>query len=438
MGISAAMTPKERKQILKGLLEQGAVEHRQGKRGTILHLPNGGTFNVPVGTSDHKARLAMRAEVKRAGLHWPLDPPEKKEKNMPIIARNEQGEIVPPAVTAGYENGLPLRSTWEAVRPILEEYDGKEFWTDDVLPRVADMSGYRGSGGARRLQHMLWFGGFRVIDAKPNRNGFSYRWNRPEGAQWPTAFGVAPSERGFGKQDSKPEYVEQEPEAEVSAKPSPAMFAGKQGTPTPAPAAEQEEAVFREVTGADEDTELALAEEYERRALKAERDRDIAKAALEAEKRAHAETRRSLMVKNASQETVINQRDAEIVRLRSLLQERAAEIREGAADSSVLQRAHKAEQMNAALQDDVADLTRRLRGAEDNLNREVDEKRAYKEVADTWQARALRAEGKPAVGEHPESGWWPLEPQKGQTIEETMNGAKLFGLEVRVQARRRA
>lgn len=62
--------------------------------------------------------------------------------------------------------------------------DKKTFWTAEVADQLNDFVGFRsnwkerGSGGiaVQRCQGILDWLGYRVVEARPNRNGFIYRW----------------------------------------------------------------------------------------------------------------------------------------------------------------------------------------------------------------------------------------------------------------------
>lgn len=440
MSQSAAMTTKDRKDILNGLVDQGAEVVREGPRGVILNLPNGARFTVPKGTGDTKARLAMRSQIRRAGLHWPLDPPEtaKKETTMSATDTTErpllEHQRVPGTVEAYRSSPTrrPREQTYRQVEHLLRDFAARgPFWTDAFVAeaRAEGIPGYANTAGMGQGQIILDFAGFRVVESKPNRGGYSYRWARDERQPWPTEF-AAVAGMALTRQQEAASNV-----TPITAKPAPPAH---RLTPiVPAVAEEPEQSLAEEALADpnveivdasapdDDDAALDLAQEYEQRALRAERARDAVQAQLETERRNHAETRRNLMVRLANQESKTNDEKREVARLRSLLEEErllATERAESAGDagpSSTLARLHQANERQAELERDLAAADARV----------LEIERGYQEIA--------MAAARDAAPSRVENEWWPLEPASGQTFDQLIEGAPMFGLEVRLQARRK-
>lgn len=413
MGISSAMTPKDRKVIHAGLLDQGAVVVREGKRGTLYKMPNDQRWMLPFGTGDHKARLAMRAEVRRLGLHWPLDPPERKKETTTMTSTMTEArpELRPASVDP---NAMATEATYRVLEPTLRKWAQREFWTNELSKEVTEtVPGYRSSATGQRVTRMLWFAGFRPFESKPMTGGTAYRWRRDPALPWPTEFAPPMPRPGLGR---------------VTASTSVDGTTVSVGTDEVEPAAEQAEvatitkskvvpadAELRELTLADmpqreeqpseQDVELTLAVEMEQRAIKAERERDGLRVSLDREMKAHNATRRDLLVRIANWEQKHETATKEIERLRSLLQERELAAKELTPAPRVAD--------DGPLRDTIAELERQL--AEQT------------KVAEHWHHRAVDAG---------DEGWWPLEAGE-QTVSQLIQGASGFGLEVRVQARRK-
>lgn len=424
MGISSAMTPKERKQIHNGLLEQGCTVVRDGKRGTLYVVPSGARWMLPFGTSDNKARLAMRAEIKRLGLHWPLDTGDtpKKEKE-PMTAQTLERPLLDhkkiPAQAENYKKSgkKPREELYRANEPVLRGFADRTFWTDEYTEaaRAAGMTGFGRPGtptSAGNGTSTIWldFAGFKVIEAKPNRGGTSYRWARDEREPWPNSDDLfAPKVTGAAKmrQDgllvTPTKHDADVVEADLAASSEPIVHLAPE--PEAVPQGDK----------TDEDIELDLAVEMEQRAERAERALEVAKREFRADLQGFEESRRTLLRRIAEMEGMLNQRDTLIARTTSERDEARHLLAESATFATVDEAA------NAALV------------ARDNLITEMGEQIEF------WKQRAAdatAASGAVQQATPGDDGWWPLEGGN-QTVSQLIDGAESFGLEVRIQARRK-
>lgn len=147
--------------------------------------------------SDGNAATIKRNEVRRAGLRWPGDDgisakhlrkagapgmttnrTETPMSDSRTIIDRKPGEhlVTPPGVLT---QPKPSRRTVETFRPVLDLLP-EVFWTDAAANaiRILGIGGYAKGTDGNRIQLMLdWFG-YRVIQTKPNRNGLSYQWAR--------------------------------------------------------------------------------------------------------------------------------------------------------------------------------------------------------------------------------------------------------------------
>lgn len=70
----AGMRRKELRTVVDGLVKQGC-EVRDNNGTIVIYLPDGvSRITLHTTSSDRMARMAARADVRRGGLHWPLDP----------------------------------------------------------------------------------------------------------------------------------------------------------------------------------------------------------------------------------------------------------------------------------------------------------------------------------------------------------------------------
>lgn len=159
-----------------------------------VYFPDGEGSTVLHGTvADRMAVTLKRTEIRRAGLTWPFDD-KAATKRLHKQRRQEQGtmstettpkpsrEELNPLGHVRFPPGArefpaPLE---RSVQPVLDVLKGVQapFWTDQALSALLarGVPGYKGNAGMQRLQGMLDWLGYRVVETKRNRNGYSYRW----------------------------------------------------------------------------------------------------------------------------------------------------------------------------------------------------------------------------------------------------------------------
>lgn len=78
--MSAALSRKEIKALLRSLERQGCtlVPTTNGVR--VLFPDGVGTTALHFSYSDHRSYMNSRADIRRAGLHWPFDGPTPKKR----------------------------------------------------------------------------------------------------------------------------------------------------------------------------------------------------------------------------------------------------------------------------------------------------------------------------------------------------------------------
>lgn len=196
----------ETAELIGHLQAQGArVEGRAfrstaGKPTTELRFPvkvfppNGSPmFTIHQTVGDRHQRTVLDGIIRRAGMQ-PPGPVREKKKAMStdVIAPGEpmQHVRVPPAVSNRHYP--PLEENVQRFLPYLEGMP-ETFWTDELVERLQDVTGYRGTAGPQHAIEMLDWVGYRVVEAKPNRAGFSYRWAKDPNAE--VRPGVSQAER---------------------------------------------------------------------------------------------------------------------------------------------------------------------------------------------------------------------------------------------------
>lgn len=191
--------------VIQGLKAQGAIVEPRGKNMQRVRAASGGGFvDIHSTPSDNRWRDNLKPKVERAGFVWPLDDSRKlkmavKEYRSPAfgVTIPDGGEdftvpegplehvVVPPGVRA-MGGRRPMDRAIGLVRGAVFNLgpDKKTFWTAEVADQLNDFVGFRsnwkerGSGGiaVQRCQGILDWLGYRVVEARPNRNGYIYRW----------------------------------------------------------------------------------------------------------------------------------------------------------------------------------------------------------------------------------------------------------------------
>jgi hypothetical protein len=209
-----ALRKAETRKLIASLEAQGCrIEWAKSgdKRGPD-GLGNVGRFPVKVWPPDKSRHFILlhqtvsspndvtvkRTEVQRAGLVWPFDDKRATKALHKAVANSRKENDSPMSTTESIaqavQQGEPMRHlkvpaavtnrthppTVESIARFQPYAAGmpETFWTDQLIKRLQhdDVQGYRGNGGSQRAMDMLDWLGYRVVEFKRNRGGFSYRW----------------------------------------------------------------------------------------------------------------------------------------------------------------------------------------------------------------------------------------------------------------------
>lgn len=189
MPSTATSVRKDVDALIKGLERQGVQVEARGKGVQKLVFPDGKWTLIHSSPSDVNVLHNIRRRVLKSGLQWPLA--DTKALKAAIKASKQTVEepfvpptgpiehlVVPNAVKA-YGGARPTNRPIGYVRGALYALGNPPtFWTTEVSDLLKGAPGFRGSSGAgtQRVQQILDWLGYRVQEARPNRNGHSYRW----------------------------------------------------------------------------------------------------------------------------------------------------------------------------------------------------------------------------------------------------------------------
>lgn len=324
---------------------------------------------------------------------------------------------VPVQVESRRRSGVrPRENLYRANEPLLRGFADKTFWTEEYVEAAIarGLTGFGGGSGTATV--WLDFAGFKVVESKRNRNGWSYRWARDERQPWPNR------EEDFA------------PKITGAAK---LRMEGKLTTPTKAEApakndadvVEQDlaatEAVIQPVPkeavpqgNAEEDTALALATEYEQTALRLQRQIDTQTRAFKEDIEAANARAQRLLRRQAELEGMVHERDRMIAKVTSQYEEAMALAKE------TVPRTVEA----AGVLTEQTNTLNRVKAERDALIDQVE--RLDQDLKD---ARIAARNATPASADDTE--WWPLDSKE---VGELINDAARFNLEVRVQARQKS
>lgn len=198
----SGLSKSETEELARSLELQGCrLERPSGSGGYPIRVffpDDAGTTVLHGSVTDKNAVTIKRTEVRRAGLTWPFDD-RRATKRLHKQLRQEQGTMSTATTTAprlsreelnplghvrfppgAKDFPTPMESSARPVMDALKSMHGTTFWTDQVYSvlTMRDVPGYKGNAGMQRLQGMLDFLGYRVVETKRNRNGYSYRWEQ--------------------------------------------------------------------------------------------------------------------------------------------------------------------------------------------------------------------------------------------------------------------